>query len=336
MAALSPSDPTRTLRWSHGRAELQRLGGMLAPVVFAAPGAADFAPLQVAPWADEPGAGALPGILRRLRGEWPCVPFGRCDRPADLPPGWTALTPHDDWGHGFASHHDWQWVDTAGPLALALQIEPPAPLRRLTRTVRAQADAPALEVMLEIEVREPCTLPIALHPTLRLDSGAVQLHLPAHGGGVIYPVPAEPGISRLAPDRSFTDLSAVPLAEGGTLDLSRFPLPVDTEELLQLRALDGPVVLHYLDAGWSLQLDWDRASLPDLMLWVSHRGRRHAPWNGRHLALGVEPVNGLFDLGRVSAAPAAHPLAQRHGLSLMPGEPLRIAYRLAARPRATP
>ena len=128
----------------------------------------------------------------------------------------------------------------------------------------------------------------------------------------------------------------MPLAEGGTLDLSRFPLPVDTEELLQLRALDGPVVLHYLDAGWSLQLDWDRALLPDLMLWVSHRGRRQAPWNGRHLALGVEPVNGLFDLGRVSAAPAAHPLAQRHGLSLVPGEPLRIAYRLAARPQAVP
>lgn len=333
MAALSPSDPTRTLRWAHGRAELQRLGGMLAPVVFRSPGAADFAPLQVAPWADEPGADALPGILRRLRGEWPCVPFGRCDRPGGMPQGWSERKPHDDWGHGFASHHDWQWTTTDEPLSLALQIDPPAPLRRLTRTVRAQADAPALEVTLEIEVSEPCTLPVALHPTLRLDAGAVRLHLPAHQGGVTYPVPAEPGISRLAPDRSFDRLEAVPLAAGGTLDLSRFPLPVDTEELLQLREPGGPVVLHYLDAGWALEIDWDHAPLPDLMLWVSHRGRRHAPWNGRHLALGVEPVNGLFDLGRVATAPAVHPLAGRRGLPLVPGEPLRIHYRLAARPQ---
>jgi len=335
MSALS-SDPIRTLRWRHGQAELQRLGGMLAPVVFKADGARDFAPLQVAPWADEPGAEALPGILRRLRGEWPCVPFGRCDRPAGLPDGWTPRTPPDDWGHGYASHHDWQWIDTDDPLALALQIDPPAPLRRLTRRVRALADAPALEVTLDIEVQQACTLPVALHPTLRLDAGPVQLHLPAQRGGLTYPVPAEPGISRLAPDRSFADLAAVPLADGGTLDLSRYPLPFDTEELLQLRSLEGPVELHYLDAGWSLQIDWDHALLPDLMLWVSHRGRRHAPWNGRHLALGVEPVNGLFDLGRVSAAPAAHPLAQRHGLSLVPGQPLRIGYRLAARPEVGP
>jgi hypothetical protein len=330
----SDSDPSRTLHWPHGRAELQRLGGMLAPVVFRADGARDFAPMQVAPWADESGADALPGILRRLRGEWPCVPFGRCDRPAGLPEGWGERDPGDHWGHGYAAHHDWQWIDTDDPLTLALQIEPPAPLRRLTRTVRARADAPALELTLAIEVQQACTLPIALHPTLRLNAGAARLQLPAHCGGVTYPVPAEPGISRLAPDRSFADLAAVPLATGGTLDLSRFPLPIDTEELLQLHALDAPVVLHYLDAGWALQIDWDHALLPDLMLWVSHRGRRHAPWNGRHLALGVEPVNGPFDLGRVADAPGGHLLANRGGLSLAPGAPLRIAYRLAARPQA--
>jgi hypothetical protein len=324
------SDPTRTLHWPHGRVELQRLGGMLAPVVFHADGARDFSPLQVAPWADEPGADVLPGILRRLRGEWPCVPFGRSDRP-DLPPGWGERSPGDPWGHGFAAHHDWQWIATDDPLTLALQIDPPAPLRRLTRTVRALADAPALEITLDIEVQQACTLPVALHPTLRLDAGAVRLQLPAHRGGVTYPAPAEPGISRLAPDRSFADLAAVPRSDGGTLDLTNFPLPIDTEELLQLRAPDGPVVLHYLDAGWTLQIDWDHALLPDLMLWVSHRGRRHAPWNGRHLALGVEPVNGLFDLGRVATAPIGHPLAGRHGPSLVPGAPLRIRYRLAAR-----
>ena len=87
-----------------------------------------------------------------------------------------------------------------------------------------------------------------------------------------------------------------------------------------------------MSTGWSLTLDWDHALLPDLMLWVSHGGRLHAPWNGRHFALGVEPVNGAWDLGRVTQPPAGHPLAQRTGVTLTPGEPCVIRSQLSARP----
>lgn len=336
-AAMAPSDISRELVWPNGQAQLQRLGAMLGPVVFKRPGVPDFAPLQVAPWADEPDAAQLPGILRRLRGEWPCVPFGRTDRPAGLPDGWAAREPGDAWGHGYASNHDWQWQHCDDPLALSLVVEPPGPIRRLTRTVRAMAHAPALEITLEVEPRERCTLPIALHPTFRLDAGATHLLVPAHGAGITYPVRAEPGVSQLEPDRSFGDLAHAPRAgagdgDGRNIDLTHFPLAFDTEELLQLRDVSGPVTLRYLEAGWSVQFEWDHRLLPDVMLWVSHRGRTHAPWNGRHLALGVEPVHGVFDLGRIAAPPAHHPLADRAGIALDPDAPLVLRYRLSAAP----
>jgi len=307
---------------------------MLAPVVFRAPGRADFSPLQVAPWADEPGADRWPGALRRLRGEWPCVPFGRCDRPADLPPSWEARTPGDAWGHGYASHHPWQWLDLAEPHALGLQIDLPddQDVRRLTRRVRAVPDAPALEIELQIHVRRPCSLPVALHPTLKLDAGRVRLTLAHDGPGLTYPVPAEPGRSRVAADARFDSLVAVPLATGGTGDFSAYPQASDSEELMQLMNLRGPVTAHYVDAGWALTLDWDRALLPDLMLWVSHGGRLYPPWNGRHYALGLEPVNSAFDLGRVAHAPPDHPLAMRRGLALSPDAPCVIRSRLSAQP----
>ena len=325
-------EPTRTLSWDSGRAEVQRLGAMLGPVVFSAGGHPDFEPFQVAPWADEPGADTLPGILRRLRGEWPCVPFGRTDRPPGLPDDWAAQAPGDDWGHGFASNHAWDWLETEDPHALALTIAPPGPIRRLTRVIEAVPYSAALVCTLLVEVAAPCRLPLALHPTLRLDAGSVRLELPPHEELVAYPVPAEPGVSRLRPGAVFERLSGAPCSDGSTLDLTRYPLPLDTEELLQLRALDGPVALHYLDAGWTLLIDWDHRVLPDLMLWVSHRGRTQAPWNGRHLALGLEPVNGPFDLGRVATPPADHPLADRRGLALTPDEPLIVRYRISARP----
>ncbi len=349
-APAAPGDAVRRLAWPHGEAELQRLGAMLAPVVFRAPGHADFSPLQVAPWADEPGSDALPGILRRLRGDWPCVPFGRTDRPAGLPAGWTPREPDDAEGHGHGSNHDWTWLEPPDALSLRLAIDYPetSPVRRLIRTVSALPNAPALHCTLEVEVRRPCRLPIALHPTLRLDAGRVALHLPHAAPACSYPVPAEPGVSRLAPGESFAELSAAPLAGGATLDttpgtrpdanpaatldLSRYPLPFDTEELLQLPALTGPARADYLDLGWSLEIDWDRAALPDLMLWVSHRGRSAPPWNGRHLAIGLEPVNGPFDLGRVAVPPPAHPLASRTGIALEPGRAWVLHSELRARP----
>jgi hypothetical protein len=71
------------------------------------------------------------------------------------------------------------------------------------------------------------------------------------------------------------------------------------------------------------------------MLWVSQRGRAGPPWNRRHCALGVEPLNGAFDLGRVAAPPAGHALADCRGLALRPGTPLRLDYRLTAWPQET-
>jgi hypothetical protein len=339
-AALTPADPHRQIRWAHGCAELQTLGGMLAPVTFRATGQPDFSPLQVAPWADEPQADRWPGALRRLRGEWPCVPFGRCDRPDGLPADWAALDPGDAWGHGHASHHDWAWLAAPDALSLALQIDLPADqaVARMTRIVRAMADAPALEVQVHIEARRDTTLPVALHPTLRLDLGRVQLALAHAGPGLTYPVPAEPGRSRVRADARFERLQAVPLArpEGAATqaDFSRYPQPVDSEDLLLLMGLAGPVSADYLDAGWRLTLDWDRSQLPDLMLWVSHRGRLHPPWNGRHWALGVEPLNGAFDLGRVARPPAGHPLAARPGLPLRAGQTTTLCWRLSAQPLA--
>jgi hypothetical protein len=343
----------RTLHALHGSATVQPLGAMVAPVVFRRPGHRDFAPLQVAPWADEPGWQHLDGGLARLRGEWPCVPFGRIDRPAGLPAAWTHRDPGDRWAHGFAMHHEWSWID-AGPhdaagklddclrrspreLSLAIDLPADSPVARLERRVRWLDDGAALVLESILHPRHDVECPAALHPTIRLDAGELRLRMPPHGAGRTYPVPAEPGVSRLEPDAAFATLDAVPLAHGRTLDgafadLTRYPQPADSEELLQLTCLEGPVHADFLDEGWTLALDWDRNLLPDLMLWVSHGGRRHPPWNGRHRALGLEPVAGPFDLGRVAAPPPAHPMASRRGLELRAGVPTTLWLRFEARP----
>jgi hypothetical protein len=348
--------PHRTLVARDGSAAtLHALGGMLAPVTFRARGRADFQPLQIAPWASEPGWTTLDPGLRHLRGTWPCVPFGRVDRPAGLPGAWLPREPGDTWGHGRAMHHRWRWIDDADDgaahahLAQSIDLPPldaPGPggePARLEQHVRwddaVTASPPALAVELAIHARRDGPCPVALHPTLRLDAGRVRLRLPPHAGGRTYPVPAEPDTSRVASDAGVTSLDAVPARHEPTyatslerIDLTGLPQPVDGEDLLQLFDLQGAVHVDYLDLGWSLAIDWDRHVLPDVMFWISQAGRRYPPWNGRHRAIGIEPVCGPFDLGRVSVPPSDHPAARHLGVALRVGDPTRITLRLAAQP----
>ena len=295
------------IAWAHGMASVQSLGGMLGPVTFLLPDGRQVSPLHVAPWFDDPTRKDQPPILQDLRGEWPCIPFGT-DAPRALPEGWSATGETFEGAgvpHGHSSNAEWTFAKLA-PDRITLTCDYPEthPIRRLTRTIAADPHAPALDITLTVEARRPCRLPIGLHPTLRLPtSGQARLDPPQFQEGRVFPLDLEPGQGLLEPGALFASLSEVPRRTGGTLSLAALPLPENTEELVQLCGVTGGFRLRHPD-GWTVTLDWDTQHFPSLLLWISNRGRDYAPWNGRHVALGVEPVCAAFDLGpAVSSAP---------------------------------
>jgi len=321
------------IAWAHGMASVQALGGMLGPVTFLLPDGRQVSPLHVAPWFDDPARKEHPPILQELRGEWPCVPFG-ADAPRVLPEGWAATGESFDGAgvpHGLSSNTEWAFTNCAAD-AIELTCDYPQshPIRRLTRTVAADPHAPALNITLTVEARRPCRLPIGLHPTLSLPlEGQARLIPPAFRQGRVFPLDVEPGQGLLQPDATFAALDAVPCRKGGSLSLASLPLVENTEELVQLCGVSGGLRLVRPE-GWSVTLDWDARHFPSLLLWVSNRGRGYAPWNGRHLALGVEPVCAAFDLGpAVSTAP--NPISAQGtatALDLDPERPFTTTYRI--------
>lgn len=335
-----PAPNSWQLDWRFGRAEVQALGGMLGPLEFHLADGRRLQALHVAAWVDSPEAQSLPGILRRLRGEWPCLPFGRTDQLPGLPPGWQPCSATDDWAHGYGSNHAWTCISAqADHVHLAIDYPPDSAISRLERHLRVDPLCAALDVSLTIMVREEMCIPIALHPTFRMpaEPGRVVLQAAEHDGVISYPVAAEAGISRCLPDSFSPQLSAVRAVGGAadTLDLSRLPLPYKTEELLQLKALRAPAgtpafVLHYLDEDVHVGLSWDTVAMPDLLLWISNGGRADPPWSGNHFALGVEPLNAVFDLTRVAVPPAEHRLAERQGIRLRSDQPWTMHYRFSA------
>jgi hypothetical protein len=280
---------------------------MLGPTLFVLSDGRQIAPFHIAPWFERDLRADQPGILQRLRGEWPCVPFGiAADRAAhdEWPASSTAEEP-DPHPHGFGANHAWSWIETSEP-ELRLGIDYPAshPISRLTRCIRPVPGRPAVDFELVIHTRHDCTLPIGLHPVFRLPDapGRVRLEVQADR---LATVPFCPDASSvLSPGQFLKAGQRVRLNQGGTLDPFLLPLDHSTEELLQLTDAGGCASLHHQDEGYRVTLDWNPTDFPDLLLWLSNRGRREPPWEGRHLAIGLEPVCSAFDLG---SGISAHP-----------------------------
>lgn len=323
----------RTWNWAYGSLEVQSLGAMAGPIRFRLSDGRVVQPMQIAPWADEPGAENLPGILRRLRGEWPCIPFGIA-RELSLTGDWAGITADLAAGpaepHGASSNAEWDFEKALTGLTLSFS---PAngPVRHLQRHIRPDPKAPAVDFGLTVEVDRPCRLPIGLHPVFSIPEGGAVLSVPGARDGLIFPAQVEPGVSRLTPGGEITNLSAAPCVDGSTLDLTQLPLPFDTEELVQLHAPGGRALLLRRAEGITIALDWNAAHFPDVVLWLSNRGRTDFPWLGRHLAIGIEPVAAAFDLG-TSISAGENPInaqGRATAISLEPGVPFETWYRIA-------
>ncbi len=326
----------QSLSWAHGVVTVEALGGMIGPTAFVLPDGRQVSPFQIAPWFAEDLPQGLPPILHRLRGEWPCVPFGT-DTPRNLPLGWPEGSLSFDGAdvpHGHSSNALWQFLPpTPSAVEMICPYPDSHPIKTLRRSVRPDPKAAALDFTLTVEARRPCRLPLGLHPTLRLPAkGQAQLHSPAFRRGRVFPLPVEAS-SRLAPDTTFTTLDAVPTPTG-TLSLTSLPLPTRNEELVQLCGVTGDFVLRYPEEGFQTRLTWNTAHFPSVLLWVSNRGRDYAPWNSRHLALGIEPVCSAFDLGpAVSTQP--NPISEAGvptAMAFTPETPFTTHYRIAVEP----
>ncbi|MBF2735792.1 MAG: hypothetical protein ISN26_06960 [Betaproteobacteria bacterium AqS2] len=361
-----------TIVWDRGAAEIQLLGGMLGPLRLklaagrgqGADGGSDRPPwwdrdwpgawkyhegedglrevsvLAVAPWGEDigPEYDALPPLMQRLRGEWPCAPFGAPAAPARLPWRWRprrAAGWADPHIHGHAANHPWT-LERREETAVELAIDCPAehPLRRLERRIAGIPGEAAVEIGLRIEARREVALPVALHPVFALPRRprAALLEPGEFKAGRVCPLQAGPESSLLVPDAEFSSIEAIPSTAGET-SIARLPLDIATEELVQLCGTGGAVSLVDMEQGCRTTLRFDPQAFPSVLLWVANGGRTDYPWRGRFVAVGVEPVRAAFDLGVDVSCDPGNPIAKAGyptALELGAGESFSTSYRIEA------
>ncbi len=287
--------------------EVQALGAMLGPVEFKLSDGRLISPLAVAPWCDDSGPehDALPGVLKRLRGDWPCVPFGMTTVPDGLPSDWRPLSGHvsdhiDHAPHGYCSNGLWdlQQMGSSGVKAEIVYPQEHA-IERLERTVIANAEDAAVDIGLTVHARRDTRLPIGFHPTFRLPDRAGAARLEFGGSKVkawTYPIPAEPGRSLIAANQRNVRLDQILGVNGLPVSIQQLPFDSPSEDIVLLTGTEGRVDLCNNDEGYRVSLTWDSRALPSCLLWLSNFGRQFYPWCGRFRAIGIEPVAAAFDL----------------------------------------
>jgi len=279
---------------------ITQTAGMLAPVIFRS-GGSEFSPYALAPWKPDELEGSLPNLLKYLRGDFFCLPFGPQDN----------SDPHGD-----TANAEWSLVTQEEGL-LHLALDPGDVGGRVEKVLRLKSGHTAVYCEHRISGAEGRfsygTHPILDFSGLAEGQGRVTTS-PFRWASVnpgLFSDPANHEYQALVPGARFTDLREVPLATeppsapdqvsaAGTTDLTRYPARQGFEDLVMLvneeasREQPFAWTAAVLDGCVWFSLK-NPADFPATLFWISNGGRREAPWDGRHLGrLGLEEVCSHF------------------------------------------
>ena len=312
-------------------AYVTQFGGHLGPVTFRL-GERDINPLSVAPWITERHAHGMSVVLRVLRGDFFCLPFGGNQTPyrGERHPL-----------HGETANARWKYAGMTGDngqqtlhLRLSTRIRP-GYADKLITLIDGQTMVYQKHIISGMRGR----MSYGHHAMLRFPeqegSGVISTSRFTYGQVFTEPLerPENKGYSILEPGACFDRLDRVPMTTGRMADLSRYPARRGFEDMVLLAA-DATLPLAWSAVTFPRQrYVWfalkNPKQLPQTILWISNGGRHYAPWNGRHVnVMGIEEVCSYFHLGLAESV-RRNPLSSRGittSLELHPDRPYRVLY----------
>jgi hypothetical protein len=265
--------------------------GHMAPVVFHLDGR-DVSPYSLSPWepAEFPD---LPPLLSVLRGDFLCLPFGG---QTDGPP------------HGDPANAEWL-LSSISDRAISLRQKTSDTGAAVEKILSTRPGHHA--VYIEHRISELAgDYNYGTHPVLDLSAmpeGAARISVSPFRRASVFPGkfsdPANGESQALKPGAEFTDLQAVPLAAGGTTDLTRYPARTGNDDLVMMVS-EAPDSAQPFAWSAAVMDEWlwfslkNPADFPATLFWMSNGGRSGPPWNSRHTGrIGIEEVCSYFSYG---------------------------------------
>ena len=281
------------------------MGGHLGPVTFDRKGLR-LRPYSVAPWAKERTDPSHPPIIKALRGDFFCLPFG-----GNATPFGREKHPV----HGETANARWQFQSRQTSqgrsclhLRLRTKIRPGQVDKRIwlvdgQNTIYSQHVVSGMTGPMNLGHHAMLKFPEA--PGSGLVSTSRFLY------GQVFPqafeLPENGGYSWLKPGAEFKSLERVPALNGGTADLTRYPARRGFEDLVMLVS-DADLPFAWTAVAFPKErYVWfalkDPRILRETIFWLSNGGRHYPPWNSRHVnVMGLEEVTSYFHSGLAESA----------------------------------
>ncbi len=286
------NQPSYTIQTDQVSLSIAEMGGCMAPATFYRKTTQPVSPLAIAPWWDEKIPGDQPNVIKTLRGDFFCMPFGG---------GVTQYKGRAYPPHGETANRRWQFKDlTRSKAGRALHLKMNLKLQKGTvhKSIALVTGENAVYVRHRVAgLSGPMSY--SHHATLqfpdRPGAGRLSFSKPKHAATFYEPLesPETQTYSILKPSSVIRDLTKVPLIDGTITDLTSYPNRRGFEDLAMICADPD------LDFAWSAvtfekeRYVWfnikDPKVLASTVLWFTNGGRYFAPWNGRHInVMGME------------------------------------------------
>lgn len=326
--------PSWRIRSETVEAYVTRLGGQLAPVTFDRRGRR-IQPYAVAPWVTEKLDKSTSGIIRALRGDFFCMPFG-----ANQTPFRGERHPE----HGETASTRWTFKSlsrSAGRTRLHLSMNTKVRRGRVDKHICLVDGQNALYSQHIISSMSG-PMNFGHHATLKFPDapGSGQISTSKFVYGQTAPErlenPENRGYSILKAAAPFRSLQRVPTITGTNTDLSRYPARRGFEDVAIVvndqrskLAWTAVVFPEQRYVWFSLK---DPHQLPFTMFWLSNGGRHYPPWNGRHVnVMGLEDLLSYYYMGLAESV-SKNPFLKKGYptyIKLSPRKPLVVNYIMA-------
>lgn len=326
--------PSWRLASSTVEAFVTEIGGHIAPVTFDRHGR-KIRPYSVAPWAEEKTDPTLAPILKVLRGDFFCMPFG-----GNATPFRGERHPI----HGETANAKWKLeslTSREGRSELHLSLRTKIRKGRVDKFI-ALVDGHNAIYSRHVVSEMRGAICFGQHAMLKFPD--------AEGSGIVstshfvygqvfpdaFELPAQGGYTSLQAGATFKDLSRVPTMTGEMTDLTRYPARRGWENLVMIVS-DATAPFAWTAVTFPKQrYVWfalkDPRALRNTVFWQSNAGRHYPPWNGRHHSvMGLEEVTANFHYGLAESV-KKNPLSQKGFptcVQLSPPRPLVINYIMA-------
>jgi hypothetical protein len=256
----------------------------------------DITPLHRAPWTATEVPAEAPPHQAWLAGDFLAAPMGASDQGL----------------HGLTANGDWQVVPSA-PGTLRAVLSGAVQGATVVKELSVEGGHPFV-YQRHLFIGGEGALPVANHAMVSVPNGAkLSFSRKRWWETLAEPLETTRGRSALAYPRRTEDAVEFPGADGGTVNLHRYPWGERHEDFVAgvedpASRLGWTAVVRPKEGDLFLSLR-NPLVLPMTMLWHSNGGRDYAPWNGRHRGcLGVEEGAALPMLG-LSSGETPDPLS---------------------------